>query len=127
MKSSMLSKCLAPFGLLGALLTSADPVQAETSAAQHFVCGHGNEVREVAVKFGPDNQLPCVVTYTKQGQEETLWQALYEENYCGVRAQELIAKLEGFGWRCSLTDQAEATDELAAEQGAAGHAAVNAL
>jgi hypothetical protein len=81
--------------------------QAQLSEAQSFVCEHGAEIREVAVNFAEGNQLPCSVTYTKYGKEETLWQAKHKANFCGVRAQELIAKLERTGWECTLNSDAD--------------------
>lgn len=93
----------------GALLFGGISAQAEMPQAQSFVCKSDGEVREVSVDFAPGNRMPCSVNYTKHGEKKLLWQAQHETNYCGVRAQELIAKLERTGWQCDLSDAKEVT------------------
>lgn len=101
---------------LGAMFLGVSSAQADVSEAQAFVCENGGETREIAVDFAPGNKLPCSVNYTKYGQKKTLWRAHNEANYCGVRAQELIAKLERTGWQCDLS-KTEEIAKTASQQG----------
>ena len=103
--------------LLGVMFFGVGSAQAEAAEAQAFVCENGGETREIAVDFAPGNKLPCSVNYTKLGQKKTLWRAYNEANYCGVRAQELIAKLERSGWQCGLSKMEEIA-ELAPQRDA---------
>lgn len=112
---------------LGAAMLTSMPAQAEISEAQAFVCENSGETREVAVEFEPGNLLPCSVNYTKGGEKKTLWRATHEANYCGVRAQELIAKLERSGWQCALTSADVAAGEPVHDPNAAVSVSVEAI
>jgi len=91
----------SPYHLLIALLGAASlagPVLANPTQ-----CSYGQLTRSIEVVYAhPGQAVPCEVIYNKsmESSVETLWRADSEAGYCEARAQALIDKLAGFGWRC---------------------------
>jgi len=97
-------KTFKPGGLvLAALLMT--PLAA---AAESWSCRHDNDVREVHVQSSDAGPLPCEVVYKKltEGvEDQVLWNAQNDANYCEEKAAAFVAKLEGWGWTCVETIQ----------------------
>ena len=74
-----------------------------------FECRYGELRREVAVSYlAPPEQVPCVVEYrkpTEGGAVETPWRADNEAGYCEFKANELVEKLESWGWDCGSSEE----------------------
>lgn len=72
--------------------------------ANPVTCEYGDLVRKIEVVFSdPGQAVPCEVIYDKsaEGSIASAWQANHEAGYCEARAADLVAKLEGLGWRCT--------------------------
>lgn len=95
---------LASFLLLSALGTAA------AEEAPRFVCTSGDNERVIEVVYNnPDESLPCEVRYHKDGNEETLWRAQYEEGFCEQQAKEFVSDQEDWGWECDEAQDADAS------------------
>ena len=97
-------KSFKPAGpLLAALLLA--PLGA---AAETWSCRHDNDVREVHIVRGGSGPVPCEVVYKKltEGvEDQVLWNAQNDANYCEEKASAFVARLEGWGWTCVETIQ----------------------
>lgn len=88
------------------LSTVASYVQASQSSAT--VCTRANQTRIIEVVYPEDPQRPvCEVIYTKQGNSKVLWSARNDMSYCEQQAMKFIAKQQGWGWDCRLSEDAE--------------------
>jgi hypothetical protein len=73
------------------------------------ICTSGSVERRVEIRYaGQPGQAPCEVTYTKQGQEQTLWTAQRDVAFCERKADGLVDTLENAGWNCSVRRTADA-------------------
>ncbi|MCK4675404.1 MAG: hypothetical protein KAT61_05775 [Gammaproteobacteria bacterium] len=84
--------------------------------ADSWSCSQGNDVREIHIKRTTSSPAPCDVVYKKQTEgfeDQILWNANSDDNYCEEKAQGLVAKLESFGWVC--TETISDTNDTAAE------------
>jgi hypothetical protein len=86
------------------------------AVANPVTCEYGELSRTIEVVYSaPGQPVPCEVIYDKsaEGSMASLWRANVEAGYCEARAAELIAKLEGFGWRCEAagTDTGSGTED----------------
>lgn len=74
----------------------------ETSCTQ----GSGSQqlVRKVWITYGNDEGHDCKVNYAKEtedpGNNQVLWTAQQDPNYCVEKAQHMVEKLKGWGWDC---------------------------
>jgi len=70
-----------------------------------FQCTHGDLSRRVEIYTEPGVTVPCEVHYYKDteapGETQVLWSAQALEGYCAQKADEFVAKLQGWGWNCS--------------------------
>ena len=78
------------------------------SAAQadSWSCRHNNDVREVHVERLSDGPVPCNVVYRKLTEgvdDQVLWNAQADPNYCSEKAEAFVAKLQNWGWTCVET------------------------
>ena len=76
--------------------------------ADSWSCRHDNDVREVDIMQPESSPVPCEVVYKKltEGvEDQVLWNAQNDGSYCEAKANEFIAKLEGWGWTCVETIQ----------------------
>ncbi len=74
--------------------------------ADTWSCSHDNLVREVHVVRSTSAPAPCNVVYKKptEGVEnQVLWNADFDGEYCDEKARGLVAKLESWGWVCAET------------------------
>jgi len=72
-----------------------------------YVCVNGEAMRMIYVAYRDNvGQPPCAVIYKKLPPENpslgTPWQAETDASFCEAKAEELVEKLRGFGWECSL-------------------------
>ncbi len=78
------------------------------AAAESWSCRQDNDVREVHIQRTGDGAVPCEVVYKKltEGvEDQVLWNAQNQANYCEEKAAEFVTKLEGWGWTCVETIQ----------------------
>jgi len=76
--------------------------------ADEWSCSRSNDVREVHIERTSSAPVPCNVVYKKltEGvEDQVLWSANNDENYCDEKAKGLIATLESSGWVCTETIQ----------------------
>ena len=89
--------------------------------ADSWSCRHDNNVREIHIVRESSAPVPCSVLYKKltEGvEDQTLWNATSDANYCEEKAKEFVARQEGWGWTCvetisDITEPADATTEEA--------------
>ena len=72
------------------------------------LCKIGNIMRRVEIQYyEQEKAVPCEVHYYKDteapGEQQVLWRALNETGYCERKTEELIARLQGWGWTCGQT------------------------
>jgi len=91
-------------------------------SAESWSCRHDNDVREIHIVQETDAAVPCSVVYKKltEGvEDQVLWTANNDANYCQEKAQGLVDKQIGWGWTCVET----IADETVTEEPAAPAAA----
>ena len=74
--------------------------------ADSWSCSRDNDVREIHIELSTTSPVPCHVVYKKQTEgveDQVLWSANNDDNFCDQKAQGLVAKLESFGWVCTET------------------------
>ncbi len=74
--------------------------------ADAWSCRHADDVREVYVERMSPEPVPCKVVYrklTEGAEDQALWNAQHDENYCNVQAAAFVEKLESWGWTCVET------------------------
>ena len=73
--------------------------------ASSYQCTFDDMQRRIVILTEPGVTVPCDVQYYKDtempGEVQTLWSATTEAGYCEMKAQEFVAKLEGWGWTCA--------------------------
>lgn len=74
--------------------------------ADSWSCSLADNVREVHVERSTPNPVPCKVVYMKltEGvEDQALWRAEHDPDYCDAKAREFVLKLESWGWVCAET------------------------
>ncbi|MDJ0831903.1 MAG: hypothetical protein QNJ69_00175 [Gammaproteobacteria bacterium] len=74
--------------------------------ADSWSCRHDNDVREIQIVRHSDGPVPCDVVYKKltEGvEDQVLWSAVNDPNYCDYQAQAFVDKQTGWGWTCVET------------------------
>jgi hypothetical protein len=101
-----------------ALLTLTLPCLALAQSDGKYQCSYGELQRRVEILTEPGVTVPCEVHYYKDteapGETQVLWSAAAQEGFCESKAEEFIAKLEGWGWDCGRA-AAPAAPETPAE------------
>ncbi len=85
------------------VIALALPLGAQADA---WSCRQADNVREVHVERMSPEPVPCQVVYrklTEGAEDQVLWNAQHEENYCITQAAAFIEKLESWGWTCVET------------------------
>jgi len=85
--------------------------------AESWSCRHGNDVREIHIQRATGAAVPCSVVYKKltEGvEDQVLWTADNDENFCEEKAKAFVAKQESWGWTCVETIQEKAGEDAAA-------------
>ena len=104
------------------LMATLVPTLATAQDANKYQCTYGDMQRRVEIATEPGVEVPCSVHYFKDteapGEQQVLWSAERDPNYCRNKAAEFVAKLEGWGWDCG-TGADEATQEERIEEAAA--------
>jgi len=91
-------------------------------SAESWSCRHDNDVREIHIVQETDAAVPCSVVYKKltEGvEDQVLWTANNDANYCQEKAQGLVDKQIGWGWTCVETIADETVSEKSSEVEAA--------
>ena len=88
--------------------------------AESWSCRHDNDVREIHIERETSEPVPCRVVYKKltEGvEDQVLWTAQNDVNYCDTKAREFVEKQISWGWTCVETiagenpsDEAQATE-----------------
>ena len=76
------------------------------ASADSWSCRHDNDVREVHIMLAGDGPVPCEVVYkklTEGAEDQVLWDAQHDANYCTEKATAFVGKLESWGWTCVET------------------------
>lgn len=98
-----------------AFLTALAPTLLLAEGSDTYKCTYGDLQRRVEILREPGAQVPCEVHYHKDsetpGEREVLWSATNEIGYCEKNTEQLIAKLEGWGWNCGQDEPEEAAPE----------------
>jgi len=101
-----------------------------TGYAESWSCKHDNNVREIQIQHETSEALPCSVVYRKPTEgveEQTLWSASSDANYCEEKARGLVEKHEGWGWTCEeagaetgteISEESKATESSTPEESA---------
>ena len=74
--------------------------------ADSWSCRSGNDVREIQIVRHSDGAVPCDVAYKKltEGvEDQVLWSAVNDPNYCDYQAQTFVDKQTSWGWTCVET------------------------
>lgn len=97
--------------LILALLTTLTPGMLLAEGSDAYTCTYGELQRRVEILRETGAQVPCEVHYYKDseapGEREVLWSATNEIGYCEKNTEQLIAKLEGWGWNCGRDEPQE--------------------
>jgi hypothetical protein len=99
------------------ILAAAIVALPASAYADSWSCSHDDNVREVHVVRTTSASVPCDVVYKKQTEgveDQVLWHADNEENYCDEKARAFIAKLESWGWVCAET-VSDVTEDVTTE------------
>lgn len=105
--------------ILTATLLSSVASYVQASQSSTTVCTRANQTRIIEVVYPEDSQRPaCEVIYTKQGNSNVLWSARNDMSYCEQKAMKFIAKQQGWGWDCRLSEdeQSEQVVEQKSEE-----------
>ena len=97
------------------------PAIAIAQDSEKYQCTYGDMQRRVEILHEPGVEAPCSVHYYKDtempGEQQVLWSAENDGNYCRTKTLEFVAKLEGWGWDCGgevdATSEESAVDETA--------------
>ncbi|MCW9014524.1 MAG: hypothetical protein OQL06_12135 [Gammaproteobacteria bacterium] len=89
--------------------------------AESWSCRHDNDVREIHIERDSSAPVPCRVVYKKltEGvEDQVLWSANNDENYCDEKAREFVAKQESWGWTCveTISDRNSEEEATPAEE-----------
>ena len=99
------------------LLAAAIPGLALAQGAGSYQCSLGDLTRRVEILTEPGRAVPCEVHYYKDteapGETQVLWSAQSDATYCQQKAEEFVAKLEGWGWSCGAGTMAEPAESAA--------------
>lgn len=92
------------------LITVLLPGLAAAQDSGKYQCTYGDMKRRVEIAHEPGVEVPCSVHYYKDtespGEQQVLWSAGNDANYCKTKATEFVSRLEGWGWDCGQADDA---------------------
>ena len=74
--------------------------------ADAWSCRQADNVREVHIERVSPAPVPCEVVYrklTEGAEDQVLWNAQHDENYCNQQAVAFVEKLGSWGWTCVET------------------------
>lgn len=100
-------------------LAATLPGFAYGQGSETYQCSYGDLQRRVEILHEAGAEVPCEVHYYKDteapGDRQVLWHAASEAGYCERKAEEFIAKLQGWGWNCGQGDDSGPDAEQAVE------------
>lgn len=103
------------FLLLGSLLVVS--VSAAANDAIKYTCKIGNAERVIEVVYAStEKPVPCTVSYTKDGDAQTLWSYESTEGQCEAKAAEFAEKQSGWGFSCSNDTSSDAPEAATSAQ-----------
>ena len=86
------------------LISAVLPALSFAQSPQNHACTFGDLERRVEIVTEAGLDVPCEVHYYKDtempGERQVLWNAQTDAGYCASKAQEFVARLEGWGWDC---------------------------
>ena len=85
-----------------------------SSYAESWSCRHDNNVREIHIVQETSSAVPCSVVYKKQTEgveDQVLWTANNDANYCLEKATAFVEKQITWGWTCVETIAEVNTDD----------------
>ena len=85
-----------------------------SSYAESWSCRHDNNVREIHIVQETSSAVPCSVVYKKQTEgveDQVLWTAMNDANYCVEKAAAFVEKQTIWGWTCVETIADENIDD----------------
>ncbi len=88
--------------------------------ADSWSCRHNDDVREIHIQRDTSEPVPCKVVYKKltEGvEDQVLWTAENDANYCEEKARAFVEKQTGWGWTCveTIADKPSEADSTAPE------------
>lgn len=91
------------------LLSLSESGLAQTDDATDYRCVKAADIRLIEVRFTePDGGLPCKVVYRPEAESDTLgivsWQDIETTPACFAQAIEVVDRLTGEGWTCTVND-----------------------
>jgi len=96
------------------LILSISLLTSLNAYADSWSCRHDNDVREVHIERATPAPVPCEVVYkklTEGAEDQVLWSAQNNVDYCGEKATAFVLKLESLGWTCVETIRGDATTQ----------------
>lgn len=87
-----------PHALIISLLGAS--VISEAQSSMSYLCTLDGDTRIIAVEYSTTEPAPCAVTYLKDNEKQTLWQATTSHGYCEQQAQVFLEKQRSWGWNC---------------------------
>jgi hypothetical protein len=88
------------------------PALVAAQSSRTYECTNAGNVRRVEIAYATAADVPCEVRYHKVSEApsapQVLWQAATQSGYCEARAQEFVAKLQGWGWTCADSGTSQA-------------------
>ena len=76
-----------------------------------YICTQDKATRVITVEYSTSEPVPCAVTYTKNGQTQTLWKAQNTDGYCEQKAKAFVEKQKSWGWQCNSENFTLANEE----------------
>jgi hypothetical protein len=70
-----------------------------------YICTLNGASRTIAIEYDSQHVTPCTVTYQKDGQKQTLWQAENASSFCEENAKAFIDKQRSWGWQCAADNK----------------------
>lgn len=65
------------------------------------ICKSSKDIRKIDLQHSdPTKSLPVILVYSKNGVEKKICESNNTEGVCDPKAKDLIAKLEGAGFKC---------------------------
>ena len=85
--------------------TSTEAGATDSNTNMISICKNGDQVRTISVVYKEGaSSTSCEVTYEKSTGVQSLWNARSDLAYCENKAEEFVAKQEGWGWSCSALE-----------------------
>ena len=97
-----MKKIIPTLKLLSFAIFALPPI----AIADSWNCRNDNDVREIHIVRHSADLVPCSVVYKKltEGfEDQVLWTADFDPNYCDEKAMAFVDNQVGWGWTCVET------------------------